>query len=146
MCKTAPMRPTAHYALCIVALSLAAGCATDAPGTATQPAAQVPSPGIADVRRGKLLYGLACAECHSVQAHWRDQRLVHDWPSLIFEVTRWQEIAGQKWQREEIDDVAAYLNTEFYRVPCPIPGCLPERIGGARPEAVAPLRAAREAF
>lgn len=108
-----------------------AGCASDPPATKGQPTVTVPARAMADVRRGKLLYDTSCAECHSVQVHWREKRLVHDWHSLIFQVTRWQEIAGQKWRGEEIEDVAAYLNTQFYRVPCPVAGCLADRVGAA---------------
>lgn len=87
---------------------------------------------MADVRRGELLYDTACAACHSEQVHWRDQRLVTDWASLIYQVARWQANAGQGWSPGEIQDVAAYLNRRLYNLPCPIAGCAPEKIGAAR--------------
>jgi mono/diheme cytochrome c family protein len=71
----------------------------------------------ADAQRGQLLYDTACVECHSTQAHWRDKRLVRDWPGLVHQVTRWQAIAGQAWRREEVEDVAEYLNQRFYKLP-----------------------------
>ena len=73
--------------------------------------------------RGELLYGTACAACHTTQAHWRDKRVVRSWGDLIYQVTRWQQVAGQSWSAEEVADVAAYLNRRFYGLPCPTPGC-----------------------
>ena len=40
--------------------------------------------------RGELLYTTHCIACHSTQMHWRDQKLVTDWPSLKAQVRRWQ--------------------------------------------------------
>jgi hypothetical protein len=42
---------------------------------------------------------------------------VKTWDDLRYQVTRWQQISGQNWSREEIDDVAAYLNRDFYGLP-----------------------------
>lgn len=89
----------------------------------------------ADPDRGELLYTTVCAACHSEQVHWRDQRLVGDWPSLLYQVTRWQAVAGQTWSAEDIADVAAYLNRGFYRMPCPVPGCGAGASIGNRPPA-----------
>jgi mono/diheme cytochrome c family protein len=86
---------------------------------------------MADPRRGELLYDTACAACHSEQVHWREKRLVHDWTSLVYEVTRWQQIAGQTWSADEVRDVAAYLNCRLYRLPCPVPGCCPRKLASA---------------
>ena len=44
--------------------------------------------------RGALLYDTHCIGCHGTQAHWRDRRLVTDWPSLNAQVRRWQETTG----------------------------------------------------
>jgi hypothetical protein len=77
----------------------------------------------ADMMRGGELYRTHCHECHTSRVHWRDQRLVRSWDDLRYQVTRWQKIAGQNWSREDVDDVAAYLNRTFYEVPCTLPGC-----------------------
>lgn len=118
------MRSPAN-ALTFLLLVLSFGCSTE-PRTA--PTAEVPA--TADANRGRLLYDTTCAACHSEQAHWREKRLVHDWPSLVYQVTRWQKNAGAQWRAEEVIDVAAYLNSRFYHVPCPVTGCL-----GALPQA-----------
>lgn len=77
----------------------------------------------AETLRGRDLYQTFCGACHTAQMHWRDQRLVRSWNDLRYQVGRWQKYAGQNWSREEIDDVAAYLNQVFYGMPCPLAGC-----------------------
>jgi mono/diheme cytochrome c family protein len=76
--------------------------------------------------RGRLLYDTACGECHTTQPHWRDKRIVKSWPELLFQVERWQRVAGRAWTAAEIEDVAAYLNHRFYRMSCQPAGCLAE--------------------
>jgi mono/diheme cytochrome c family protein len=109
----------------LIAAALAA-CSTE---RAAPPVATVPSASVAAPDRGQLLYETACKTCHDTQTHWRGRHLVRDWPTLIEQVTRWQNIAGQTWRREDIEDVAAYLNRQFYRVPCPLPRCTAGTVG-----------------
>ena len=71
----------------------------------------------ADVQRGRLLYETHCIVCHTTQAHWREKHIVRSWTDLLYQVTRWQKNAGQDWSSEEINDVAAYLNETFYKMP-----------------------------
>ena len=80
--------------------------------------------GALDVKRGALLYEDGCGECHTTRQHWREKHLVRTWPELLFQVERWQRVEGRGWTREEIEDVAAYLNGRFYRLECPVAGCL----------------------
>jgi mono/diheme cytochrome c family protein len=92
-------------------LGLAAGCASPP----EQPAISA--------ARGGDLYRENCNACHTAQMHWREKRLVRTWDDLRYQITRWQKISGQDWSRDEIDDVAAYLNAVFYDLPCPTAGC-----------------------
>ncbi len=64
--------------------------------------------------RGQLLYSTYCNVCHTSQVHWRDQKKVTDWSSLVKQVRRWQNIAGLGWTENEINDVSFYLNSMFY--------------------------------
>jgi len=73
--------------------------------------------------RGGDLYRDNCNTCHTAQMHWREKRLVRSWDDLLFQVTRWEGISSLGWSQDEIADVAAYLNTLFYDLPCPIAGC-----------------------
>lgn len=65
--------------------------------------------------RGELLYSTHCNTCHTSQVHWREQKLVTDWKSLVTQVRRWQTIGGLTWREEEVSDVAHYLNAVYYR-------------------------------
>ena len=73
----------------------------------------LPQPG----SRGQLLYGNHCVACHTTQMHWRDKKLVTDWPTLKGQVRRWQGTAQLSWSEEDIDDVARFLNDTYYRLP-----------------------------
>ena len=73
----------------------------------------------ADPGRGELLYSTYCEACHSEQVHWREKKLVHDWPSLVAEVGRWQVNGNLDWSRDDVDAVAHHLNTLHYRYPPP---------------------------
>jgi len=110
--------------LAICALAVIAGCgAPPSKSTAGEERTAV------DVLRGGELYGTYCIACHTAQVHWRDKRIVQSWDDLRYQVARWQKIAGQSWSREDIDDVAAYLNRTFYEVPCPLIGCGARSVG-----------------
>jgi mono/diheme cytochrome c family protein len=119
-----PMANRIRDWLALCALAFLAGCG-----------APPSKPPALDVERGSELYGTYCIACHTAQVHWRDKRVVQSWDDLRYQVTRWQKIAGQNWSREEIDDVAAYLNGTFYELPCPVTGCGGRNVGesGSRP-------------
>jgi mono/diheme cytochrome c family protein len=114
------MRLSASLAFSLVLLVTVTPCHA---GSAPVPGASVDESARAEPRRGALLYDAACVACHKTEVHWRDKRVVKDWPGLLREVARWQRIAGQTWRSEDIEDVAAYLNCTFYHLPCPTPGC-----------------------
>lgn len=67
--------------------------------------------------RGELLYSTHCIECHTVQMHWRSQRLARDWSSLREQVARWQSTARLQWSDADIDAVTRHLNDTVYRFP-----------------------------
>jgi mono/diheme cytochrome c family protein len=73
----------------------------------------------ASAPRGQLLYETHCIACHSTQMHWRDQRLVTDWPGLLAQVRRWQATAHLAWSDDDIEAVAQHLNDRIYRLPRP---------------------------
>ena len=118
-----PMKNPVRSLLLACTLAILGACA--APGGPTPPGRTG-----ADIARGGELYRTYCGACHTAQVHWREKSLVKSWNDLRYQVARWQRNAGQNWSREEIDDVAAYLNRVFYETPCPVPGC-----GGPRERA-----------
>lgn len=72
--------------------------------------------------RAELLYATHCTACHTSQVHWREQKLVSDWSSLVTQVRRWQSISGLNWSESEIADVAYYLNAVYYKFKNTVPG------------------------
>lgn len=72
-----------------------------------------------DTSRGKLLYTLHCVNCHTEQKHWRTNKKVSDWPSLVSQVRLWQSISNLKWDNQDIESVAKHLNTLYYHLPLP---------------------------
>ena len=70
-----------------------------------------------DVSRGELLYTTHCVACHNAQVHWRVKKLATDWPNLQSQVHRWQGIAGLGWSKEDVAEVARYLNALYYHYP-----------------------------
>lgn len=82
--------------------------------------AAVACPAIAaDAARGRTLYESRCDGCHSAGVHERASRKATDFEGIRAQVVRWNAQLGGAWRREEIDDVAVYLNDRFYRYPCP---------------------------
>jgi mono/diheme cytochrome c family protein len=73
----------------------------------------------AEAPRGELLYSTYCIGCHNTQLHWRDKKAAKNWVSLKAEVERWQKTSGLGWREEDVNDVARYLNTLYYRFPEP---------------------------
>ncbi len=72
-----------------------------------------------DASRAELLYSTHCITCHTTQVHWRDKKLATDWKSLQSEVRRWQGASGLKWSKQDIAEVARYLNRLHYHYPVP---------------------------
>lgn len=84
-----------------------AGAAGTLPSTAV---AQSQAP-----TRGELLYSTHCIACHATQMHWREKRQAVDWPTLVFQVRRFQGAAGLQWNDQDILEVARHLNDTIYR-------------------------------
>jgi mono/diheme cytochrome c family protein len=69
--------------------------------------------------RGELLYATHCGACHSVQMHWREQKLATSWSTLRAQVRRWQGVAQLGWNETDVEEVARYLNATIYNYPEP---------------------------
>jgi mono/diheme cytochrome c family protein len=69
--------------------------------------------------RGELLYTTHCGACHSVQMHWREQKLATSWSTLRAQVRRWQGVAQLGWNETDVEEVARYLNATIYNYPEP---------------------------
>ena len=69
-------------------------------------------------RRGvtQALYENHCKGCHESWAHKRAGRHVTTPGELRKRVTGWSIHSRLDWSKEEIDDVADYLNRQFYQL------------------------------
>lgn len=77
----------------------------------------------AEIARGQALYTASCASCHAESVHGRRNRAATDFDSVRRWVARWSDNLGLRWDADEIDDVAAYLNQRYYKYPCPPDVC-----------------------
>ena len=71
-----------------------------------------------DVNRGQALYEIRCIECHDVSVHGRHNLAAKNYEEIRSWVIRWNNTLGGLWDKEDIEDVIAYLNTRYYRYPC----------------------------
>jgi mono/diheme cytochrome c family protein len=71
---------------------------------------------LAEFDRGQALYENHCKECHESWAHTRDGRHVASLAALRARVAAWSVHTGLGWNGEDVDDVTAYLNRQFYRL------------------------------
>jgi mono/diheme cytochrome c family protein len=76
-----------------------------------------------DAERGKKLHDSQCIRCHDTKMYQRERRVTQDWKNLRGTVNHWQSQLKLKWAETDIDDVAAYLNQQFYRFPVPALVC-----------------------
>ncbi|HHB12020.1 MAG TPA: cytochrome c [Chromatiales bacterium] len=86
--------------------------------------ASLPVSQAADAGRGKQLHDKHCIDCHSGMVggdgtllYTRKNRRVHSYDALIKQINRCDQSLGLKWFPEDVRDVAAYLNREFYKFP-----------------------------
>jgi len=90
-----------------LALSALAGALIAAPAAAQ-----------GDGERGRLLYETNCLSCHYERIHNRDaahSRIV-TLAGLRAEVAERYALTGRPFTREDVDDIAEYLNRTHYRL------------------------------
>ena len=61
----------------------------------------------------------AVANCCIRRIAWRDKKLATDWSRLLSEVRHWEGFARLEWSEDDVDSVARYLNTMYYRYAAP---------------------------
>ena len=65
--------------------------------------------------RGQALYENHCKSCHESWAHAREGREASSVDALRKRVAAWSLHSGLDWSDEDVEDVVAYLNRQFYR-------------------------------
>ena len=68
-----------------------------------------------DLKNGKLLHDENCLRCHNESKYTREDRMIKNFQELHERIKQCELMAELTWFDEEIDDVAAYLNDQFYR-------------------------------
>ena len=68
-----------------------------------------------NLERGRALYENHCVVCHTAKVHRRVPPLPIGVDDLRFIVAVWATQQGLGWGREEIEDVAYYLDRVHYR-------------------------------
>ena len=68
----------------------------------------------ADTQRGKELHQQHCRRCHQQEVYTRAERIVENFPALRERVSQCELSNNLLWFDEEIDDVAGFLNREYY--------------------------------
>lgn len=68
-----------------------------------------------DPAAGKELADENCYSCHGNDAYTRKDRMVKTRGGLTTQVRRCELSLGLKWFDEDVEDVAGYLNQQFYK-------------------------------
>lgn len=69
----------------------------------------------ADIPAGKALSDQHCYQCHGTEVYTREDRKVRSLDALSRQVRRCELALGLKWFDDEIENVTAYLNQDYYR-------------------------------
>jgi len=67
-----------------------------------------------DLENGKLLHDENCLRCHNESKYTRKDRMIKNFQQLRERIKNCELMAELTWFDEEIDDVTAYLNNQFY--------------------------------
>jgi mono/diheme cytochrome c family protein len=74
-------------------------------------------PGAEDPDRGRALHETHCRMCHESVAYKRDKKVAKTYEEVRAQVVRWQTYSGLNWSNEDIDSVALYLASTYYKIP-----------------------------
>jgi len=79
-------------------------------------AVPTPAPALAaNVEHGKTLVEQHCTRCHDSRVFTRPNHRIDSLEALKNQVKRCELIASVHWPPADADDVAAYLDTTFYK-------------------------------
>ncbi len=69
----------------------------------------------ANPHEGKVLTDKNCYQCHGTEVYTRKDRKVTSRPGLTKQVQRCEQALGLTWFDDQIENVAEYLNRDFYK-------------------------------
>ena len=67
-----------------------------------------------NTQRGKSLYENHCTECHTSVVHVRQDHKAKSIKEIEQFIIRWVNYKKIPWTMEEVQDVRAYINGEYY--------------------------------
>lgn len=67
-----------------------------------------------DAARGEKIHE-ACLQCHGTEVYGPPQRKIATLAALQDEVVRWGDYYNPALTAQDVDDLVAYLNRDFYR-------------------------------
>ena len=67
-----------------------------------------------DLENGKSLHDENCLRCHDESKYLRKNRIIKNFQQLHERIRQCELTTELTWFDEEVDDVAAYLNNQFY--------------------------------
>tara|TARA_R110001606_G_C15126132_1_gene622736 strand:- start:192 stop:557 length:366 start_codon:yes stop_codon:yes gene_type:complete len=76
-----------------------------------------------DLQRGQMLYETQCQTCHDSVLHLRKGQQAQSFAQIEEQVRHWAKYQNTGWSDEDVGDVSDYLNSVFYRYPCPDATC-----------------------
>lgn len=82
-------------------------CLVSAPGTVMA---------AGDATRGAALHE-SCLSCHGTELYVPPKAKIKSLSALKKEVNRWNDRYNPKFTKQEVEDLVAYLNRNFYRFP-----------------------------
>ncbi|ORU89554.1 MAG: hypothetical protein A6F71_00900 [Cycloclasticus sp. symbiont of Poecilosclerida sp. M] len=68
-----------------------------------------------DINNGRTLHNENCLSCHTTDKYISKTRKVQDLAALESRVKRCDFSLSTQWFEEDIEDVVAYLNQDFYK-------------------------------
>ena len=68
-----------------------------------------------DIANGKALHDANCLRCHQESMYTRENSIINNYQELRERISQCELGAELTWFDEEIDDVTAYLNDQFYK-------------------------------
>jgi mono/diheme cytochrome c family protein len=68
-----------------------------------------------NVAKGKALHDAKCFGCHDTRQYTRKNRIVHTYEDLHARVEFCDSASNAGFSFDDLDNVVAYLNTEFYK-------------------------------
>ncbi len=75
-----------------------------------------PAHAAGDPARGEVLHR-DCVGCHGTELYGPPRAKVKTLAALKKETERWNDRMNPKFSKQEIDDLVAYMNRDFYKFP-----------------------------